>query len=64
VAPLDAKGVVYTKRWVVELVLDLAGYDAKSNLVGTLAVEAAAGDGAFLGPMIADPRFVIRRYAV
>jgi hypothetical protein len=36
----------------VELLLDLAGYRAENNLVDALAVEPAAGDGAFLGPMI------------
>jgi hypothetical protein len=36
----------------VELLLDLAGYTADSNLVDAVAVEPAAGDGAFLGPMI------------
>ena len=50
--PFEAKGVVYTKRWVVELLLDLAGYRAENNLVDALAVEPSAGDGAFLGPMI------------
>lgn len=48
---LEAKGVVYTRRWVVDLLLDLAGYCASRNLVDVLAVEPAAGDGAFLGPM-------------
>jgi hypothetical protein len=52
VLPSGSKGVVYTKRWVVELLLDLAGYRAENNLVDALAVEPAAGDGAFLGPMI------------
>jgi hypothetical protein len=52
VVPFETKGVVYTKRWVVELLLDLAGYRAENNLVDALAVEPAAGDGAFLGPMI------------
>jgi len=51
-AALETKGVVYTKRWVVELLLDLAGYRSEANLVDTVAVEPAAGDGAFLGPMI------------
>ena len=32
--------------------LDLAGYDAAENLVDTLAVEPACGDGEFLEPMI------------
>ncbi len=52
VAVIEQKGVVYTKRWVVELLLDLSGYCSNKNLVDTLAVEPAAGDGAFLGPMI------------
>jgi adenine-specific DNA-methyltransferase len=48
----ETKGVVYTKRWVVELLLDLAGYRPENNLVDATAVEPAAGEGAFLGPMI------------
>jgi adenine-specific DNA-methyltransferase len=52
-APLEPKGVVYTKRWVVELLLDLAGYTANANLVDAVAVEPAAGEGAFLVAMIA-----------
>ncbi|MGB7148110.1 MAG: Eco57I restriction-modification methylase domain-containing protein, partial [Terriglobales bacterium] len=52
IAALEAKGVVYTKRWVVDLLLDLAGYKLDANLVDAIAVEPAAGDGAFLGPMI------------
>ena len=51
-APFEVKGVVYTKRWVVELLLDLAGYRFEHNLVDAIAVEPAAGDGAFLGPMV------------
>jgi adenine-specific DNA-methyltransferase len=52
IAPAEHKGVVYTKRWVVELILDLSGYCSDKNLVDALAVEPAAGDGAFLGPMV------------
>ncbi|MBI4002413.1 MAG: Eco57I restriction-modification methylase domain-containing protein, partial [Nitrospira defluvii] len=36
----------------MELLLDLSGYEDAQNLVDALAVEPAAGDGAFLGPMI------------
>jgi hypothetical protein len=43
---------VYTKSWVVELLLDLAGYVPSANLAELVAVEPSAGDGAFLGPMI------------
>jgi len=50
--PTESKGVVYTKRWVVELLLELSGYSPEKNLVDAVAVEPAAGDGAFLGPMI------------
>jgi adenine-specific DNA-methyltransferase len=50
--PLESRGVVYTKRWVVDLLLDLAGYTSGANLVDALAVEPAAGDGAFLCRMI------------
>src|SRR5947209_11692205 len=52
VVPFEPRGVVYTKTWVVELLLDLADYRADENLVDAVAVEPAAGDGAFLGPMI------------
>lgn len=48
----EPKGVVYTKRWVVDLLLDLSGYTSEKNLVDVVAVEPAAGDGAFLGPMV------------
>ena len=47
-APIEQKGAVYTKPWVVELLLDLAGYTVNVNLVDALAVEPAAGAGAFL----------------
>ncbi len=41
-----------TKRWVVELLRDLAGYRSEINLVDVVAVEPSAGDGAFLGPIV------------
>lgn len=47
----EPKGVVYTKPWVVELLLDLAGYAIGENLVDAVAVEPSAGTGAFLIPM-------------
>jgi len=46
-------GAVYTRPWVVELLLDLAGYAAPRNLVDARAVEPSAGEGAFLLPMVA-----------
>ena len=50
-AALAPGGAVYTKRWVVELLLDLAGYTSDKNLVDAVAVEPSAGEGAFVGPM-------------
>lgn len=46
-------GAVYTRAWVVELMLDLAGYAASRNLVDARAVEPSVGQGAFLLPMVA-----------
>lgn len=46
-------GAVYTRAWVVELLLDLADYAAPRNLVDARAVEPSAGEGAFLLPMVA-----------
>lgn len=45
-------GVVYTRPWVVDLVLDLAGYDANENLVDLVVVEPSCGDGSFLVEMV------------
>jgi adenine-specific DNA-methyltransferase len=45
-------GVVYTKPWMVELVLDLAGYVPGRRLAELVALEPSAGDGAFLSAMV------------
>lgn len=45
-------GKVFTRRWVVDLILDLAGYTADRDLGGLTAVEPSCGVGAFLGPMV------------
>ncbi len=45
-------GTIFTKRWVVELVLDLAGYTSDRPLADLVAIEPACGDGAFLVPMV------------
>jgi hypothetical protein len=48
---LEKRGAIYTKPWIVELLLDMAGYDVATDLAGRFAVEPAAGKGAFLVPM-------------
>jgi adenine-specific DNA-methyltransferase len=45
-------GVVYTRSWMVELVLDLAGYLPHRPLAELVALEPSAGDGAFLSAMV------------
>ncbi len=46
-------GAIFTRRWVVELILDLAGYTSDRDLTSLRALEPACGSGAFLGPMVA-----------
>ncbi|HEU4701390.1 MAG TPA: N-6 DNA methylase [Conexibacter sp.] len=45
-------GEVFTRRWVVELILDLVGYTPDRDLTRVRALEPACGSGAFLAPMI------------
>ncbi|MFP5262017.1 MAG: Eco57I restriction-modification methylase domain-containing protein [Blastocatellia bacterium] len=52
VAKTTTSDAVYTLPWVVELILDLAGYTADINLVDMIAVEPAAGSGSFLKGMV------------
>ena len=50
--PPCAAGVIYTKPWMVELILDLAGYLPERPLFKLVALEPSAGDGAFLQGMV------------
>lgn len=45
-------GAIFTRRWVVDAMLDLCGYSAEKDLADKVAIEPACGDGAFLVPMI------------
>jgi len=45
-------GEVFTRRWVVDLILDLAGYSPDVDLASRVAVEPSCGVGAFLVPMV------------
>ncbi len=44
-------GVVYTKRWVVDLILDVAGYVVDRPLFSQCICEPSCGEGAFLLPI-------------
>lgn len=45
-------GAVFTRRWVVEALLDLTGYTASRDLGAMRLVEPSCGMGAFLGPAV------------
>jgi adenine-specific DNA-methyltransferase len=45
-------GEVFTRRWVVDLILDLAGYTPDRPLHSLTIVEPSVGSGAFLGPIL------------
>lgn len=41
-------GVVYTKRWVVDMILDLVGYIPGTGIADKIVVEPSCGCGAFM----------------
>lgn len=45
------RGAVFTRRWVADLVLDLAGYTPDLPLADHVAIEPACGPGAFVAAM-------------
>lgn len=45
-------GEVFTRRWVVDAMLDLVGYTADRDLTKLVAVEPSVGSGAFWIPMV------------
>lgn len=45
-------GEVFTRRWVVELILDLVGYMSDQALAERVIVEPSCGTGAFLVPIV------------
>lgn len=45
-------GEVFTRRWVVDLILDLAGYTVDRDLGALTLVEPSCGTGAFLVPIV------------
>ena len=50
--PDGAHGEVFTRRWIVELMLDLICYDAEADLATKVIVEPSCGVGAFLLPVL------------
>jgi adenine-specific DNA-methyltransferase len=46
------RGEVFTRRWVVEVLLDLTDYTADRDLAALRLLEPSCGSGAFLGPAV------------
>jgi adenine-specific DNA-methyltransferase len=59
-----AHGEVFTRRWVVELILDLVGYKAERPLHDLVLVEPSCGSGAFLGVVAERVSAACRRHGV
>ncbi len=55
-------GEVFTRRWVVDLILDLAGYTADRDLGAMFAIEPACGGGAFIVPMAGRLLASLKKY--
>jgi adenine-specific DNA-methyltransferase len=45
-------GEVFTRRWIVDLILDLAGFTPDRDLASRVVVEPSCGVGAFLVPIV------------
>ncbi|MGI8632679.1 MAG: Eco57I restriction-modification methylase domain-containing protein [Solirubrobacterales bacterium] len=45
-------GEVFTRRWVVDLILDLVGYTPDKDLGARVLIEPSCGTGAFLVPVV------------
>lgn len=50
--PENNYGEVFTRRWVVEVLLDLSGYTTERDLAALRLLEPSCGSGAFLGPAV------------
>lgn len=50
--PDGEHGEVFTRRWVVDLMLDLIGFTPDADLATRVIVEPSCGCGAFLLPIV------------
>lgn len=49
---MQTYGEVFTRRWVIETLLDLTAYTADQDLGALRLVEPSCRSGAFLGPAV------------
>lgn len=50
--PCADYGEVFTRRWVVDLILDLVGYIPEKDIGAQVLIEPSCGTGAFLVPVV------------
>ncbi len=50
--PEGEHGEVFTRRWIVEFILDLIGYEPGEDLASKVIVEPSCGCGAFMLPIV------------
>ncbi|MET8996087.1 Eco57I restriction-modification methylase domain-containing protein [Amycolatopsis sp. Hca4] len=50
--PTANYGEIFTRRWVVDVLLDITGYTADRDLGALHLLEPSCGSGAFLGPAV------------
>lgn len=58
----EKTGAIYTRRWVIDLILDLVGYTPDRDLQSLTIVEPASGDGAFLDAIVERVQDSCRRH--
>lgn len=49
---MKKSGVIYTKDWIANLMLDLSGYKSSEDLVNKVAIEPSCGEGVFVVQMV------------
>lgn len=57
-------GEVFTRRWVVETILDLVGYTDDIDLTCAVLIEPSVGSGAFIEPIVERLVASARRFGV
>ena len=60
----DDHGEVFTRRWIVEFILDLVGFSDDRDLATLRIVEPACGAGAFLVPIVERLSKSLRRHGL
>ena len=63
-SPAKPMGKVFTRRWIVDWILDLCGYSEDTELFDRVLVEPSCGTGAFLLPAIERLLASCRAYGV